>query len=100
MTWKAPRASRGWRRSRNLEDRYGFRSAWNLPLDQYPIDWTRVEKLRAQGFEFGAHGLRHDGMLFRSRKHFEELAPRVEAWRASMDCAVSAHLRRCATRSG
>jgi len=62
-----------------LEDRYGFRSAWNLPLDQYPIDWTRVDNLRAQGFEFGAHGLRHDGMLFRSRKHFLELAPRVES---------------------
>jgi peptidoglycan/xylan/chitin deacetylase (PgdA/CDA1 family) len=62
-----------------LEDRYGFRSAWNLPLDQYPIDWTRVDRLRAQGFEFGAHGLRHDGMLFRSRKHFQELAPRVES---------------------
>jgi peptidoglycan/xylan/chitin deacetylase (PgdA/CDA1 family) len=62
-----------------LEDRLGFRSAWNLPLDQYPIDWDRVEKLRAQGFEFGAHGLRHDGMLFRSRRHFLELAPRVES---------------------
>ncbi|MGO9055776.1 MAG: hypothetical protein ACLQU2_00070 [Candidatus Binataceae bacterium] len=62
-----------------LEDRYGFRSAWNLPLDQYPIDWRRVERLRAQGFEFGAHGLRHDGMLFRSRRHFLELAPRLES---------------------
>jgi peptidoglycan/xylan/chitin deacetylase (PgdA/CDA1 family) len=63
----------------DLEESYGFRSAWNLPLDQYPIDWTAVEKLRARGFEFGAHGLRHDGMLFRSRKHFLELAPRVES---------------------
>ena len=61
-----------------LEDRFGFRSAWNLPLDQYPIDWNRVERLCAQGFEFGAHGLRHDGMLFRSHQHFLELAPRVE----------------------
>ena len=25
----------------DLEERYGFRSAWNLPLDQYPIDWSR-----------------------------------------------------------
>ena len=61
-----------------LEDRFGFRSAWKLPLDQYPIDWNRVERLCAQGFEFGAHGLRHDGMLFRSHQHFLELAPRVE----------------------
>lgn len=62
-----------------LEDRFGFRSAWNLPLDQYSIDWQRVERLRSRGFEFGAHGLRHDGMLFRSREHFLALAPRVES---------------------
>ena len=62
-----------------LEMRYGFRSAWNLPLDQYLIDWNRVEELRARGFEFGAHGLRHDGMLFRSHKHFLALKPRLEA---------------------
>jgi peptidoglycan/xylan/chitin deacetylase (PgdA/CDA1 family) len=62
-----------------LEERLGFRSAWNLPLDQYPIDWKRVEPLRARGFEFGAHGLRHDGMLFRSHQHFLALAPRVES---------------------
>ena len=76
-----------------LEDRYGFRSAWNLPLEQYPIDWNRVERLRAQGFEFGAHGLRHDGMLFRSHQHFLELAPRVEtpgarAWAARFPLAL------------
>ena len=62
-----------------LEERMGFRSAWNLPLDQYPIDWKRVEQLRARGFEFGAHGLRHDGMLFRSHQNFLTLAPRVES---------------------
>jgi hypothetical protein len=62
-----------------LEERFGFRSAWNLPLDQYPIDWRRVQRLRRRGFEFGAHGLRHDGMLFRSRLHFLDLAPRVQA---------------------
>ena len=61
-----------------LEDRLGFRSAWNLPLDQYPIDWRRVESLRELGFEFGAHGLSHDGMLFRSHRNFLALAPRVE----------------------
>src|SRR5579859_8128514 len=26
-----------------LEERWGFRSAWNLPLAQYKIDWNRVE---------------------------------------------------------
>jgi len=62
-----------------LEDKYGFRSAWNLPLAQYPIDWVRIEKLRKLGFEIGAHGLSHDGRLFRSIEDFQVLAPRMEA---------------------
>lgn len=59
----------------DVEERLGFRSAWNLPLAQYPIDWKVVERLQARGFEFGAHGLSHDGRLFRSEKDFTQLAP-------------------------
>lgn len=62
----------------DLEERYGFRSAWNLPLMQYPIDWNLVMRLRQRGFEFGAHGLSHDGRLFRSARDFAALAPTVE----------------------
>lgn len=65
-------------RMAEIEERHGFRSAWNLPLAQYPIDWNRVERLRARGFEFGAHGLSHDGRLFRSERDFAELAPTLE----------------------
>jgi peptidoglycan/xylan/chitin deacetylase (PgdA/CDA1 family) len=65
-------------RMADLEEKYGFRSAWNLPLAQYPIDWNQVARLRARGFEFGAHGLSHDGRLFRSWKDFAELAPSLE----------------------
>jgi peptidoglycan/xylan/chitin deacetylase (PgdA/CDA1 family) len=61
-----------------IEERHGFRSAWNLPLAQYPIDWKRVEALRARGFEIGAHGLSHDGRLFRSKQDFDELAPMLQ----------------------
>ncbi|MGH7932333.1 MAG: hypothetical protein ACREQN_04100 [Candidatus Binataceae bacterium] len=61
-----------------VEEKHGFRSAWNLPLAQYPIDWELVARMRARGFEFGAHGLCHDGKLFRSRKDFLALAPRLE----------------------
>jgi len=63
----------------DLEERYGFRSAWNLALEQYPIDWKRIDQLRARGFEFGAHGLKHDGRLFRSERDFQTLAPRIRA---------------------
>lgn len=62
----------------DLEDRYGFRSAWNLPLAQYRIDWKRIESLARRGFEFGAHGLRHDGRLFRSYADFQALKPTLE----------------------
>ncbi|HZP44952.1 MAG TPA: hypothetical protein VFB15_04805 [Candidatus Binataceae bacterium] len=62
----------------DLEERYGFRSAWNLPLQQYAIDWKQVDNLRERGFEFGAHGLRHDGKLFRSAADFAALKPKLE----------------------
>jgi peptidoglycan/xylan/chitin deacetylase (PgdA/CDA1 family) len=65
-------------RMADLEERYGFRSSWNLPLAQYPIDWKAVERLRARGFEFGAHGLAHDGRMFRSRHDFEVCKMLVE----------------------
>lgn len=58
-----------------MEESYGFRSAWNLPLQQYPIDWKMVDRLRGRGFEFGAHGLSHDGKLFRSECDFNRLGP-------------------------
>jgi hypothetical protein len=62
----------------DLEEKYGFRSAWNLPLAEYPIDWSLVDRLVARGFEFGVHGLSHDGKLFSSRKIFNRLAPTIE----------------------
>ena len=65
-------------RMADLEERYGFKSSWNLPLAQYPIDWKTVERMRARGFEFGAHGLAHDGRMFRSRHDFEVCKMLVE----------------------
>ena len=62
-------------RMADLEERYNFRSAWNLPLAQYEIDWKLIDRLRLRGFEFGAHGLCHDGRLFRSESDFSALAP-------------------------
>jgi len=46
-------------RMADLEERYNFRSSWNLPLAQYEIDWKLIDRLRDRGFEFGAHGLSH-----------------------------------------
>lgn len=74
-------------RMADLEERYGLRSAWNLPLSQYPLDWSVVERLRRRGFEFGAHGLNHGGRLFRSRADFEVLMPLVEQLAREHDLA-------------
>jgi peptidoglycan/xylan/chitin deacetylase (PgdA/CDA1 family) len=65
-------------RMADLEERYGFLSSWNLPLAQFPIDWATVERIRARGFEIGAHGLSHDGKLFRSKTDFAKLEPLLE----------------------
>ena len=75
---ESPRGLAAMERMADLEERWDFRSAWNLALEQYPIDWKRIEALRARGFEFGAHGLRHDGRLFRSERDFQALAPRIK----------------------
>jgi peptidoglycan/xylan/chitin deacetylase (PgdA/CDA1 family) len=72
-------------RMSDLEERYGFKSSWNLPLAQYPIDWKVVEQMRARGFEFGAHGLAHDGRMFRSLADFEKCKTLVERLAAEHD---------------
>jgi peptidoglycan/xylan/chitin deacetylase (PgdA/CDA1 family) len=82
---ESPRGLARMERMAALEERYGFHSAWNLPLEQYPIDWTLVERLRARGFEFGAHGLKHDGRLFRSKEDFSVLGPRLARLAAEHD---------------
>ena len=39
-----------------IEKRLGFVSSWNLVPERYPIDWSIVDRLRADGFEIGIHG--------------------------------------------
>src|SRR5579875_420019 len=75
---ESPKGMQLMERIADLEERWGFYSSWNIPLAQYPVDWKLVERLRARGFEFGAHGLSHDGRLFRSELDFQALAPRLE----------------------
>jgi peptidoglycan/xylan/chitin deacetylase (PgdA/CDA1 family) len=75
---EAPLGMSRMERMADLEERYNFRSSWNLPLAQYEIDWNLVDRLRNRGFEFGAHGLSHDGRLFRSESDFSELAPMLQ----------------------
>jgi hypothetical protein len=55
-----------------LEVRLGYVSSWNLVAERYPIDWSIVQVLRQNGGEIGIHGLKHDGITFKTREIFEE----------------------------
>lgn len=63
-----------------IEERLGFVSSWNLVPERYPIDRSIVDRLRADGFEIGIHGLKHDGKLFQSRAVFDRRAARINAY--------------------
>jgi len=60
-----------------LEEKYGFRSSWNLVACKYPIDIGYVNELKSRGFEIGVHGYNHDGKDYFSKKIFGERAKYV-----------------------
>lgn len=71
----------------DLEAKLGFRSSFNfIPEGDYDTPKELRDELSARGFEVGVHDLRHDGSLYRSRRSFEECAPRIndylQAWSA------------------
>jgi peptidoglycan/xylan/chitin deacetylase (PgdA/CDA1 family) len=53
-----------------IEERLGFRSAWNIVPYKYPVDRGLLEELQQRGHEIGVHGYNHDGRLFESRRTF------------------------------
>ena len=53
-----------------LEKKFGFRSLFTIVPEKYKIDTAYLAELRADGFEIGLHGLKHDGHLFFSKKAF------------------------------
>ena len=61
----------------NLEERLGFRSAFNFVAEDYPVSSTLRHQLVQRGFEIGLHGLRHDGSLYHSRAEFLKQALRI-----------------------
>jgi hypothetical protein len=63
-----------------LEENLGFRSSFNLVLEKYPIDERLVQSLQERGFEIVVHGLKHDGKLFTSKKHFLKRAERINQY--------------------
>ncbi|MGA7424939.1 MAG: hypothetical protein WBW77_19805, partial [Candidatus Sulfotelmatobacter sp.] len=71
----------------NLEQKYGFRSCFNLvPEREYRVSDEVRTKLEQSGFEVGVHGLKHDGKLYSSKATFAARASRIreylERWNA------------------
>ncbi len=63
-----------------LEEKYGFRSAFNFVPEDYRVDEKLLGDLRKRGFEIGVHGLKHDGKLFSSRSSFLKQAARINQY--------------------
>ena len=65
----------------DVELELGYRSSWNfVPERDYEVEPERLEQLRADGFEIGLHGLRHDGRDLESRTTLERRLPAMRAY--------------------
>jgi len=53
-----------------LENKYGFRSSWNIVPYKYKIDDGIINLIKDSGHEIGIHGYNHDGKLYYSEKIF------------------------------
>lgn len=55
-----------------LEEKYGFKSSWNIVPYKYKIDEGIINYIKKNGHEVGIHGYNHDGKLYYSEKIFNE----------------------------
>ncbi len=63
-----------------LEQKLGFRSAFNFVPEGYPV-WDHLRnQLTTNGFEVGIHGLRHDGKLYLNKHIFEASAKKINRY--------------------
>jgi len=69
-----------------IETGAGYRSSFNLVPGRYDVDDADVDALLADGFEVGAHSMRHDGREFASRESLDTWLPEMkvhaERWNA------------------
>jgi hypothetical protein len=70
-----------------VERRCGVRSVWNIVAERYPVDEKVLQSLRADGYEIGVHGLRHDGKMFQSRHRFLAEAKQINNYIKRWDCS-------------
>lgn len=60
-----------------LEEKYGFKSSWNIVPYKYKIDDGIINYIKQNGHEIGIHGYNHDGKLYYSEKIFNERVPYI-----------------------
>jgi hypothetical protein len=60
-----------------IERDTGYRSSFNLVPGRYQVDDRDVDALLADGFEVGAHSMRHDGLEFASRAAIDTWLPEM-----------------------
>lgn len=70
---------------RDLEQRLGYRSSWNLVPRRYEIDPATVTALQDAGFEVGVHGLYHDGRDLESERMVRERLPAIRDYASRWD---------------
>ncbi len=69
----------------DLELKLGFRSSFYFVPEKYNVPKELRQYLNQYGFEFGVHGLIHDGNLYRSREVFQERAVRINIYLKEWD---------------
>jgi hypothetical protein len=62
---------------REIEVASGYRSSFNLVPGRYRVDDRDVDAMLADGFEVGAHSMRHDGREFASRASLDTWLPEM-----------------------
>ncbi len=63
-----------------LEKELGFVSSFNFVPERYKVDEDLRNRISAEGFEVGVHGLTHDGKLFRNKNIFNQRAPKINKY--------------------
>lgn len=71
-----------------VEKELGFISTFFfIPERDYTINKNLLSELKTNGFEFGVHGLKHDGKLFKNEKVFEQRSIRINHYLKEWNCS-------------
>lgn len=71
---------------RDIDERAGHRSSWNLVPGRYVVPDSLVAELSGRGLEVGVHGLRHDGRDLDPRE-LPHRMPEIRRWAERWEAA-------------